>query len=105
MTTKSHEHLKRSDMIVHNKLVILIMIVAGSLVASSAYSQVRGEGRYGFSERDFPGYNYYNYPAWRGHFRDRMYYEHYRHRFYRQHRRYFRDGRFDQDRWERRDWR
>jgi hypothetical protein len=34
-----------------------------------------------------------------------MYFEHYRHKFYRQHRRYFRDGRFDQDRWEHRDWR
>ena len=88
------------------KFAILIMIVAGSLAANSAYSQVRGEGRYGFSDRDYPGYNYYNYPTWRGHFRDRMYFEHYRHRFYRQHRRYFsRDGRFDNDRWERRNWR
>ena len=107
---------------VGKQFAILIMIVAGSLVASSAYSQVRGEGRYGesrygdgrngygfqernFSERDYPGYNYYNYPSWRGHFRDRSYFEHYRHRFYRQHRRYFRDGRFDNDRWERWDWR
>jgi hypothetical protein len=27
---------------------------------------------------DFPGYAYYNYPAWNGHFRDRVYFEHYR---------------------------
>jgi len=84
------------------KLFILVMIVAGSLVASSAYSQVRVEGRFGITERDYPGYSYYNYPAWRGHNHDRMYYEHYRNRFYRQHKRYFRDGRFDHDRWDRR---
>jgi hypothetical protein len=89
------------------KFAILIMIVAASLVGSSAYSQVRGEGRFGdgrfegrgFSERDYPGYNYYNYPSWRGHDHDRMYFEHYRRRFYRQHRRYFRDGRFYPDRY------
>ena len=27
---------------------------------------------------DFPGYAYYDYPAWNGHFRDRVYFEHYR---------------------------
>jgi len=82
------------------KLFILSMIVAGSLIANSAYSQVRVEGQFGITERDFPGYSYYDYPAWRGHYFDRAYYEHYRHRFYRQHRRYFR-GRefFDHERW------
>ncbi len=34
---------------------------------------------------DFPGYAYYNYPAWYGHFRDRVYYEHYRPIFMRAH--------------------
>jgi len=86
------------------KLFILSLIVAGSLIANSAYSQVRIEAQFGITESAFPGYTYYTYPAWRGHYRDRAYYEHYRNRFYRQHRRYFR-GRdmFDHDRWNHRD--
>ena len=40
---------------------------------------------------DFPGYAYYNYPAWYGHFRDRVYYEHYRPMFMRSHA-YYRGG-------------
>jgi len=86
------------------KLFILSMIVAGSLMANSAYSQVRIEAQFGVTERDYPGYSYYTYPSWRGHYRDRAYYDHYRSRFYRQHRHYFR-GRsfFDRDRWEHRD--
>ena len=43
-------------------------------------------------ENEFPGYAYYNYPVWNGHFRDRIYYEHYRPVFMREHR--F-DRRFD----------
>lgn len=81
------------------KLVILTMIVAGSLVASSAYSQVHIEAQIG--ERDYPGYTYYTYPAWHGHYRDRVYYEHYHSRFYREHKRYFHGKEFDHDRWER----
>ena len=85
------------------KLIILTMIVAGSLVASSAYSQVRIDAQIGVTERDYPGYTYYTYPAWRGHYRDHVYYEHYHSRFYREHKRYFRDRRnFDHDRWEHR---
>ena len=34
---------------------------------------------------EFPGYAYYNYPSWYGHFRDRVYYEHYRPFFMREH--------------------
>ena len=34
---------------------------------------------------DFPGYAYYDYPAWNGHFRDRVYFEHYRPFFLRSH--------------------
>ncbi len=40
---------------------------------------------------EFPGYAYYNYPAWYGHFRDRVYYEHYRPIFQRSHA-YYRGG-------------
>ncbi|HVU56569.1 MAG TPA: hypothetical protein VHD83_16000 [Puia sp.] len=84
------------------KLLILTMIVAGSLVASSAYSQVRVDAHIGITERDYPGYTYYTYPAWHGHYRDRVYYEHYHNRFYREHKRYFHGREFDHDRWERR---
>jgi hypothetical protein len=83
------------------KLLILTMIIAGSLVASSAYSQVRVEARIGF-ERDFPGYTYYTYPAWRGHYQDRAYYNHYRGRFHREHKRYFHGRDFDHTGWDHR---
>ena len=51
-------------------------------------------------EADFPGYAYYNYPAWGGHYRDRVYYEHYRPFFYRDHAAYFYHGGFDHARFE-----
>ena len=82
--------------------IIVVLIIAGSLVANSAYSQVRVEAQFGIFERDFPGYTYYTYPAWRGHYHDRWYYEHYRRRFHREHRRYFRGREFDRHAWERR---
>jgi hypothetical protein len=52
-------------------------------------------------ENDFPGYAYYNYPAWGGHYRDRFYYAHYRPVFEREHSAYFDRGRFDRGRFER----
>ncbi len=51
-------------------------------------------------ENEYPGYAYYEYPAWCGHYRDRVYFEHYRPWFYRDHRAYFYHGGFDHDRWE-----
>jgi len=84
------------------KLFIATLIIAGSLVANSAYSQVRVEAQFGIFERDFPGYTYYTYPAWRGHYQDRWYYEHYRRRFHREHRHYFRGRDFDHQAWDRR---
>lgn len=51
-------------------------------------------------ENEFPGYVYYNYPAWNGHYRDRFYYAHYRPYFERDHRGYFNRGRFDHARFE-----
>ena len=51
-------------------------------------------------EADFPGYAYYNYPAWGGHYRDRVYYEHYRPFFNRAHAAYFYHGGFDHARFE-----
>jgi len=50
-------------------------------------------------EADFPGYAYYDYPAWNGHYRDRFYFEHYRPFFYRDHAAYFNHGGFDHARW------
>ena len=84
------------------KLLILAMIIGGSLVANSAYSQIHIEAQFGPTERDYPGYTYYTYPAWRGHYRDQVYYRHYRPVFYREHRQYFRGRRqFDHGRWDR----
>jgi hypothetical protein len=80
------------------KLLILSMIVAGSFIATSAYSQVHVNVVF---ERDYPGYTYYTYPAWHGHYRDRVYYEHYHPRFEREHRPYFHGRNFDHDRYER----
>ncbi|HLZ89301.1 MAG TPA: PXPV repeat protein [Puia sp.] len=51
-------------------------------------------------EAEFPGYAYYDYPAWDGHYRDRFYFEHYRPYFERDHRAYFYGRRFDHERWE-----
>ena len=51
-------------------------------------------------EAEYPGYAYYDYPAWDGHYRDRVYFSHYRPYFERDHRDYFYDGRFDHERWE-----
>ena len=51
-------------------------------------------------ENDFPGYVYYNYPAWNGHYRDRLYYTHYRPFFQREHSAYFYHGRFDNRRFD-----
>lgn len=52
-------------------------------------------------EAEYPGYAYYDYPAWCGHYRDRVYFEHYRPFFYRDHAAYFYHGGFDHDRWGR----
>ena len=51
-------------------------------------------------ENEFPGYAYYAYPAWNGHYRDRFYYAHYRPYFEREHYAYFNHGRFDHARFE-----
>ncbi|HMH20204.1 MAG TPA: hypothetical protein VK563_00440 [Puia sp.] len=51
-------------------------------------------------ETAFPGYAYYNYPAWNGHYRDRFYFAHYRPFFEREHSNYFRNGRFEHQRFE-----
>ena len=51
-------------------------------------------------EADFPGYVYYDYPAWYGHYRDREYFEHYRPFFERDHQNYFIGGRFDHARFD-----
>jgi hypothetical protein len=80
-----------------SKLLILSMIVAGALAFNAASAQVHVT----ISEREYPGYTYYTYPAWHGHYHDHLYYEHYHARFYREHRRYFAGGRFDHDRYER----
>jgi hypothetical protein len=81
------------------KLFILAAIIACSLALNSASAQVHVE--VGINEQAYPGYTYYTYPAWHGHYRDRVYYDHYHDRFYREHKVYFRDNaHFDHDRWE-----
>lgn len=52
-------------------------------------------------DNEFPGYAYYDYPAWNGHYRDQYYYAHYRPFFERDHATYFNRGRFDHERFER----
>jgi len=52
-------------------------------------------------ETEYPGYAYYDYPAYYGHYRDRVYFAHYRPWFERDHRAYFYGGRFNHARWER----
>ncbi len=79
-------------------LFILSMVLAGSLVATSAYSQVHLSVSF---EKDYPGASYYTYPAWNGHYRDRVYYEHYHPVFERDHRAYFHGRTFDRARYDR----
>lgn len=74
------------------------MIVAGSLAVQSASAQVHVSVNF---ERDYPGYTYYSYPRWHGHYRDHEYYEHYHARFEREHRTYFHGREFDRNRWDR----
>ncbi|HXB06986.1 MAG TPA: hypothetical protein VNW04_07720 [Puia sp.] len=82
-----------------SKLFALALIIAGSLAVQSASAQVHVN--VGVYERDYPGYTYYSYPAWRGHYRDHVYYDHWHHRFEREHRVYFHGRSFDHDRYER----
>jgi hypothetical protein len=112
------------------KLLILSAVVAASLIATKSYSQVFVNAHVGFRipgprvyvssgpayvapapvyqegcdpvvyETEFPGYAYYDYPAWNGHYRDRFYYAHYRPYFEREHYAYFNRGRFDHERFE-----
>ena len=105
MNTKTNEHPKKT-MTLTKIVVILSIIIAGSLATTSAYSQVHVNVGIGtpapvIYERDYPGYTYYAYPAWHGHYRDRYYYAHYRPAFEREHRAYFAGRRFDHDRYER----
>jgi hypothetical protein len=81
------------------RLFVLLLIIAGSLVANSAYSQVHVNVN--FYEKHYPGYTYYTYPAWHGHYRDQAYYSHYQPAFEREHRNYFTGRRFDHERFER----
>lgn len=82
------------------KLFLLGFIIACSLAVHTASAQVHVA--VGINESAYPGYTYYSYPAWHGHYQDRAYYDHYHDRFYREHRHYFvgGHGRFDHDRYE-----
>jgi hypothetical protein len=108
------------------KLFILAAVITTSLIATKGYSQVYVGARVGvripaprvyvappvvyasgyyaapaICQADFPGYAYYDYPAWNGHYRDRFYFEHYRPFFERDHRAYFYHGGFDHARFAR----
>ncbi|HEX9509697.1 MAG TPA: hypothetical protein VF939_04410 [Puia sp.] len=107
MNGRTYEHPKKTNSILSKKLFILSLVIAGSLAANSAYSQVRVEAHIGVGvpapviyENDYPGYTYYTYPAWQGHYHDRFYYDHYRPVFERQHRVYFNGRHFDHERFE-----
>ena len=118
MKSKIHEHLNRTKMTVSKRLLILSMIIGGTLIATTGYSQVYVGAHLGFRVpaprvyvsapapvvcetpapapvaygADFsylPEYAYYTYPAWHGHYRDRGYYEHYRPYWGREHRGYY----------------
>ncbi|HEY4290113.1 MAG TPA: hypothetical protein VGN00_23595 [Puia sp.] len=65
-----------------------------------APAPVYQDGYDGAYENEFPGYAYYTYPAWNGHYRDRFYYAHYRPYFEREHYAYFNHGRFDHARYD-----
>jgi len=80
------------------KLFVLCLIVAGSFAVNSASAQVHVSVNFASS---YPGYSYYTYPAWHGHYRDQAYYAHYHTRFERNHRAYFHGRAFDHDRFER----
>jgi hypothetical protein len=105
------------------KLAILTTVIAASLIATKSYSQVYVDAHVGFRvpgarvyvapvydggyyadpsvcETDYPGYAYYDYPAWSGHYRDRVYFQHYRPFFERDHAAYFFHGRFDHSRFD-----
>ena len=89
-----------------SKFLMLSLIIGGSLAVNSAYSQVHVNVSIGtpppvIVETDFPGYAYYTYPAWNGHYRDRLYYEHYHASFERDNRGYFHGRSFDHSRFER----
>ncbi len=90
---------KNTKMTFRKGLVIVSLVIGGMLVGNSAYSQVHVN--VGLYERSYPGYTYYTYPSWHGHYRDRAYYSHYHARFEREHRAYFANRRFDHDRYER----
>ncbi len=80
------------------KLLVLALIVVASLVTTAAYSQVHVDVQL---ERDYPGYQYYNYPKWHGHYKDRVYYEHYHRTFEKRYHAYYHDRNFDHERFER----
>lgn len=69
-------------------------------VYNDEYAPAPDQCDQGGYEAEYPGYVYYNYPVWQGHYRDRWYYAHYRPYFEREHYAYFNHGRFDRDRYE-----
>jgi hypothetical protein len=95
-------------------LLITTMIIAGSLVASTGYSQVYVRAHVNLGIAPAPEYApapvvvndpyyadaaFYTYPAWNGHYRDHVYFDHYRPFFERDHARFDRGHeRFDRDR-------
>lgn len=99
MKSKTQNSQKETRRVGFKKLLFLSMIIAGSFVgASSASAQVHVSVNF---ERDYPGYSYYKYPKWQGHYRDQAYYDHYHARFEREHKAYFHGRDFDHDRYDR----
>jgi hypothetical protein len=88
-------HARIGFPVVRRPFIAPVPVVYGGYVAPAP---VYAGGYYAapaILESDFPGYAYYDYPAWNGHYRDRFYFEHYRPYFERDHRAYFYRGGFD----------
>src|SRR3984957_19319378 len=105
VATKSNAQVFVSAHVGFRVPVPRVVVAPAPVVYGAAYAPapapVYADGYYAapaVCEADFPGYAYYDYPVWNGHFRDRFYFEHYRPLFERDHRAYFYGGHFDHTR-------
>jgi hypothetical protein len=106
VATKSNAQVFVSAHVGFRVPVPRVVVAPAPVVYGAAYAlapaPVYADGYYAapaICEAEFPGYTYYGYPAWSGHYRDRFYFEHYRPLFERDHRAYFNRGHFDHTRY------
>jgi hypothetical protein len=103
VATKSNAQVFVSAHVGFRVPVPRVVVAPAPVVYGAAYAPapVYADGYYAapaVCEAEFPGYTYYDYPAWNGHYRDHFYFEHYRPLFERDHRAYFNRGHFDHTR-------